>query len=278
MGLKVREVLVRKHNIPMSVRLRRGVQFGPKGVKRTYKYVGSKSSGPSAKRGRFSSGFRRSFGDRRSVGNQLLWSSSSAKYVGLPGVGIPLQIRTRLPFFQNWVEAAAAGFISYVWKANSTWDPDPTVGGSRPTGVTQWTSLYSKYCVLGSSVSIHVVNHDADDPLYVTVCPVRGTGNLLGTANSDSIPGLPGAKTICVSNAEGGDTVSSYAKIRDIVGVKYCDDTYLQGDLNTNDPTRLCYWSVYMWNTSGNALNATASIRIIYDTVLSGPRNEAALA
>jgi len=42
-----------------------------------------------------------------------------------------------------------------VFRANSCFDPDFTGGGAQPRGFDQWMTIYSKYVVMKSKITVH---------------------------------------------------------------------------------------------------------------------------
>lgn len=73
------------------------------------------------------------------------------------------------------INPAASGVTgSFLFYVNNVWQP--TVGGSshQPLGYDQWSSFYSKYCVLGSRISVKAINTSASVPIMYGVLLRQG--------------------------------------------------------------------------------------------------------
>lgn len=96
--------------------------------------------------------------------------------------GMPLTRRAYMRYSDRILLTSTSGTIgSYIFRANSVFDPDLTATGHQPMGFDQWTSLYNHYVVVGARITVqpvtdsgqntaaaYGVNLQADTPLAYT--------------------------------------------------------------------------------------------------------------
>lgn len=76
--------------------------------------------------------------------------------------GLPIQRSARLRYSEIITMTSTSGSLaSYVFRANSVFDPDFTSVGHQPMGYDQWAGMYNHYVVLGSKIVCRVVEDAA---------------------------------------------------------------------------------------------------------------------
>ena len=79
------------------------------------------------------------------------------------GTGLPLTLNVKLKYFQSVVLDPTGGAqkASYVWRANSIYDPDYTGIGHQPMYHDEWARVYDHYDVIKSKCRVQAVNFDS---------------------------------------------------------------------------------------------------------------------
>lgn len=171
---------------------------------------------------------------------------------------MPPVFETTMQYCAVWNETTAGGYVDWVYKANSIYDPQNGVGGDSVYGETEMAYIWTYYKVLSSTVVLDVVNHDTDDELRVTVVPhilsaaLTEKADPLSMAGAKSIVCQYGAKTLSLTNAADTVTMLNLTALTNEI----------TGTATAGDPSLLWYWHVLLHNVSANALNASVTLRI----------------
>lgn len=72
--------------------------------------------------------------------------------------GFPVRMPARLVYEDLLTIAPGATLGSYVFRGNSLFDPDYTGTGHQPRYYDQLTAVYGRYKVLGSSITVEMIN------------------------------------------------------------------------------------------------------------------------
>lgn len=180
---------------------------------------------------------------------------------------LPQNLRTTFSYHQTWADTTAAGFAQYAYRANSLYDPDLSGVGTKAIGVTAMGGIYNRYRVLSSKVHLTVINNDADDPIHIAIVPQK-TSTALTVASKESVPAQPGCSWDIITNQTGKGTISNYCNVAALSGTGSANQETFTATFG-NNPTTEVYYILYLWNESGNALNAEATIVITFDTICS---------
>lgn len=79
---------------------------------------------------------------------------------GVPS-GMPVQRRAYLRYTDLVEVNSSTGVLTgHIFRANSVYDPDQSAVGHQPMGFDQWAALFRHYVVVGSKISISVMNDD----------------------------------------------------------------------------------------------------------------------
>lgn len=71
--------------------------------------------------------------------------------------GMPLQRRARLRYVDTVELNGLNGNLGVtLFRANSCFDPDFSLGGHQPLGYDEWSNLFNHYCVIGSKISCSI--------------------------------------------------------------------------------------------------------------------------
>lgn len=201
----------------------------------------------------------------------------------------PSQMRVKLRYCAMFnapvVSTAAGGAPGYTasFRANSVFDPDAALGGSSATGFSQWSQFYQKYTVVGSKMSLRILDQDTG---------TSGTGTVNGlygiTLRDSAAPIAPPSQIALVTDADavhsGWDswhasaTVSKAFNSAKYFGVEnLLDNNELSGSTGTTlgaNPGRECFY--YMWISQAPGAGAATQptlceVFITYDVIFSVP-------
>jgi hypothetical protein len=56
--------------------------------------------------------------------------------------------------YSDEIDVLSTPQTNKIFRLNSLFDPDYSVGGHQPRGFDQWMTMYNKYCVIGATVTI----------------------------------------------------------------------------------------------------------------------------
>jgi len=185
---------------------------------------------------------------------------------------VPFRFRTHLHFDGAWVNTTAApGFYDWIFRGNSVYDPDYTLGGNSAWGFDQVMTIWNFYKVLASKITVTITDKDAANPMHCCIIPMDSPV-AWSAASALGAPSHPDAKTMILSINNGSKRLSHYATTANITGVKDIDDAGYQANSAT-DPAHAWYWHVIMWNDSSAQANCNVGVHIDYETELHGPVN-----
>jgi len=154
--------------------------------------------------------------------------------------------------------------LTYVYSGNSIFDPEVTSGGERPVGYNEWSDFYSKYRVVGSSISVTL---QALSAMGLCVYPAIFNGNAASYADAVS---QQYAKYVMVGGSSGFNVKRIFHKMgtSKIFGQKIRQDDLYTANFGAN-PSAAWYWNLYFdTGVSGTEISATITVRIAYHTEL----------
>lgn len=188
-----------------------------------------------------------------------------------PSMIVPSVFVNKLKFFDfyNLASGGASAFAVRTFRLNNPRDPDFTGVGGSPTGFNELTALYGRYQVLASSIRVWFYN-TCISPLIVAVA-CRSSVDVAPAISPEvqqylmERPDHVKRRTLIPYNGIGmahpSATVTYYRTVKSIEGRSYADDVDFTG-VDTGNPTRECYWDVYICSLDGAAVNVTANARI----------------
>lgn len=201
-----------------------------------------------------------------------LQSSSRARSLTYHGPAhVPDRYNTNFRFGYVDADTTAGGIIEFIFRGNSLYDPDASVGGTAASGYDRFIYLYNKFRSDACAIHVTCLNIDADDPVYCSVFPSINGGTECVTLHEcqDSLL-WPHAKHAVVTLQGGEAGVASYATAKQLVAREVVDRD-LAHDVSSN-PSLPWFWHVVFFNHSGNALNLQYSLGLKYWTECYQPR------
>lgn len=166
------------------------------------------------------------------------------------GVGVPQSFVTKLKYNERILFNGSA-MNTWYYRANGPYDPRFSLGGGQPMWYDQLSALYSRYCVLASSIQATFINNNT------TITPATRVGIFPDTVTTNPPLDIEAAVerdncTYATCGSPSGDqgiiNMISYAKIHKMLGLKANEkqDDTLCGLTAVAPPTREAFWCVFL--------------------------------
>lgn len=95
--------------------------------------------------------------------------------------GLPITKIVKMRYVQSYTLDPGIGTVAHqIFRANSIYDPDGTGSGHQPLGADQWATLYGKYQVIASKITLRLASQGA--------AAYSGTGVVTLRLSTDSVP------------------------------------------------------------------------------------------
>jgi hypothetical protein len=179
---------------------------------------------------------------------------------------MPEKLFHQMTYAADWNDTTAGGFVDWVYRGNSIWDPQVAVGGESAYGEVAMAGIYLYWKVLSSRIMLEVGNESAAT-LSVVVVPTS-----LSTALTDKedITSMPRAKYASANAGAPSLKLSSQMDTAPMLGMRGYDENGLTGVHGAGDPTNMWYWHVVFSNTTAAALDCHIRLRIVYNVMEYG--------
>jgi hypothetical protein len=164
-------------------------------------------------------------------------------------------------------------YLSWRYRLNSIYDPDPALGSGSVPGYSAWSGFFNSYRVLATSYSLDISNLEAS-PVDVFVVPT--TSDLgLNYPNANELFGQPYCSQALISAKNGMDRVrlKGYIDLGNFYGnaVQYLGNDAFGSGFG-NNPGTILYLNVGGVSaanfTSGNGLDYRFTLT--YTVLLTG--------
>lgn len=199
----------------------------------------------------------------RKFGSSIVRSSYSSNFYDklhyTSGTFFPSQYTTTLRFAAIDKLTTAGGVEDLVIRGNSPYDPYYDAGGEVAAGWDELAAIYTYYRVSASGIKVTLVNHDADDPVHISIFANPGTADITATGSFAQ----KGAKTGIVTAEKGSAVVGNFATTKALFGLGSSSD---EAWTNTAAvPTKGWHWHCLFKNYSTNALNLEYRLDVFYN-------------
>lgn len=88
-------------------------------------------------------------------------------------------MRVKLRVSKYYKSVMASGNPAQIYlRANDVYDPEGSAGAAQPQGFSEWTSLYRRFVVLGSTCRVDLMNESAFTAHAVLVASNESTSGL----------------------------------------------------------------------------------------------------
>ena len=174
------------------------------------------------------------------------------------------------------ITGALVGLINtYVFRANSLFDPDATAGGHQPIGYDQLMPFFERYCVIGMRFRIAFTNSSTTQSSLVGY-QVNDAASLSNGATWSTSIEQGQSQWAVVNNINSGQSTkyfTGYVNCPKVMGQTMA--AYLADDSNqaiaTNNPTDQIYFSLYAGDlTGGTAATCYIQVDLLYDVMFMG--------
>lgn len=168
---------------------------------------------------------------------------------------------------------SAGGFfgLSFRFRANACFDPDPVVGGNSVVGWTEMTELYDRYKVLSVHYEWSVANRNTDSMLVGFLPTATDVGTYTTSSQVSLALGQPRARSKVLSVSTAGlsnITVSGTLSMEDIFGTKeYRYDDVYSAEMTAN-PSRIGMLNFLVASPVLLNYGVTTYLKVTYHTEL----------
>jgi hypothetical protein len=179
---------------------------------------------------------------------------------------MPEKLFHTMTYTSDWHETTAGGFIDWVYRGNSIWDPQFAVGGESAYGEAAMAGIYLYWKVLSSRITVIYGNEDADT-VTIAIVPTALSTSL---TDKEDITAMPRCK-YALSNAGAAPArvVNSMATAP-MLGMQGYDENGLTGVHASGDPTNVWFWHVVFSNTTAQAFNGHVRLKEEFDVMEYG--------
>ncbi len=161
-----------------------------------------------------------------------------------------------------------------VYRLNSIFDPDASVGGHQPYGYDQMAALYNRYRVL--KARWHIEFGTSTQTYNIVVVPVNGS---LATAITNDTTfetacEMPFARTYTQGGSGAPTTVAvggmALNKLNGVTTTEYLGDDRFEAQIGAN-PAEVMQLYVGIFNPTGSTVVPFISLTLSYDVDLHDP-------
>lgn len=152
------------------------------------------------------------------------------------------------------INPSVVSYFPYVFRGNSLFDPNLTGTGHQPLYFDQYSAIYSKYRVLGSSVKLDVINNGAVSAMFYVCEPNTDQSSIVDLAALYE-QARSGAPKIVPIAARVSSRMKKYASTRKVCGLtksQLYDDTFAAGI--SSSPSNTWYWNLLFGSVDNSSV------------------------
>lgn len=207
---------------------------------------------------------RRKYGNRKA--NKAKYGKASNLVTIRGPTGLADRVRVKLTYAEV-IHLTGAASSLYQFRGNSLFDPDLTGAGHQPYMFDQWSLMYSRYRVFGSSIKVNALNESGTVAAQVIVYPSGSVSAVANTISEASELPRAGETYIIPVASRFPVMIKRYASTRSIEGLKKTavsiDDTYA-APVTTN-PGNVWEWNIVTESIDlTTTLDAYLSVKMVY--------------
>jgi hypothetical protein len=182
--------------------------------------------------------------------------------------GIPDSVTCELHYEDYFgASISSSDRATYVYRGNSLYDPDFTSVGHQPRYFDTYSSLYTKYKVLGSTMHIDVMSLYPTASTVATLVPLT---DIILPTTFYQVAELPRAKVsqLIPVSARWSNTITSSVSTSQILGITrgQLNDEDYSGTASTN-PNSVWYWNIGVFLPSVTTTIYNIRVKIIYQAI-----------
>lgn len=175
-------------------------------------------------------------------------------------------------------DAGAGSSASWVFSANSIFDPDRTGIGHQPLGHDEWANFYDHYVVIGSRITVRFMPNGDTALTNSSLCSITLEDDATASTTIPSLIERTGAVIGYMGTADGKGSVTlrkgfSAKKFFNKADVR--DNSQLGGKLGVSNPAEEAYFHINVSAVDGvtNPAAVECAVLIEYICVLSERKN-----
>lgn len=184
----------------------------------------------------------------------------------MPGKGLADMLYVKLSYVDRIdIATMVNAYTPYVFRGNSLFDPDVTGTGHQPLYFDQYSALYSKYRVLGSSLQLDVVNNSGVSALFYAAEANTDVSTItaISTLYEQSRAAAPKLVPIAARITSRMKRYMSTRKVCGLTKTQVYDDTFAAGV--TGSPSNVWYWNILFESVDGTTvINGHFMVKIDY--------------
>lgn len=189
--------------------------------------------------------------------------------------GMPKTRRTNLRYCDSLNLTSTAGILgSYVFSANSAYDPNYTDGGHQPMGFDQWSLLFNHCIVLGSKITVQI-SPDATNtsPAWCGIYLTDGTAVPYTTAPQfkEARKGIVKA----IAPAQHKEMLNYTFSAKNFFNVKDVADNSQLGASIGADPLERAFYNIWYQTTDGTTKTLRILVTVDYIVEFREPKDVA---
>jgi hypothetical protein len=179
---------------------------------------------------------------------------------------MPEKLFHTMTYAADWHETEATGFVDWVYRGNSIWDPQFAAGGESAYGEVAMAGIYLYWKVLSSRIVVEIGNAAAAT-LTAAIVPTALSTSLTDREDVTSMP-----RVVYRSANSGGPVLraSNVMHTAAMLGMRGYDENGLTGVHGAGDPTNCWYWHLVLSNTTGAALDCHVRLKIQFEVMEYG--------
>lgn len=197
--------------------------------------------------------------------------------------GFPSQMKVKLRYVDTnlTLDASAGSFTSFVFRANSLFDPDFTGLGHQPMKYDEWSLIYHRYTVLAAKITVTYTPsvQGAVVPSYIGITlsgdsdPLSNYSNVYNILESNLSSGYRVVGST-IAQAPPEQKISKSFNAKKFFGVKDVVDGSAHTALVTTNPAKDAYFSVWQASVDGNDPGTiSCTVVIDYTAIFREPKN-----
>lgn len=188
--------------------------------------------------------------------------------MGVPS-GMPTQRTANLRYADVVSLTSTSGILNdYIFRANDIYDPNLTGTGHQPMGHDQWAALFNHYVVLGSKISVKVVNDDSSLQPASLGCYLSDGKSLAYTTSTEFIEARKGSHRLIQPNHTNTISLGAKFSCKKFFNLSDVKDNITRVGAQVNaSPSDQAYY--HIWYDTLTASSDTIQIQVVVDYIVS---------
>lgn len=172
------------------------------------------------------------------------------------------------------LQSVSGGLGSYVFRANSIYDPNYTGTGHQPMCFDFYASIYNHYIVTASKITVKCIANQANTAPCLIGCYLTDGATVAYSTPIEFLEAKRGnSKTFSASEGRSV-TVNSSFNAKKFYNVKDVKDNQANlGAAVTTSPVEECYYNIYFFTLDSTTEDCNVQITIDYWVTFNEPKD-----